>query len=800
MRFNFLVVLIGFLLAGCGLRTGEPSYEIPVVKVEQEFSCLGEVGEKFDEYFEGKFKGKELDEFFDCAQKAFKQFKDFARGEGGDYHTPEELRSFLHRNFLKENTISDKLLVEALRIKKVMVGGEIDQISEQDLERGIELLEIVRKKANLLQPYILTLTKALEYEDINEEHLDASIVALKQAAKHFGMILKHNQHSYDFDSFESFLIEFRRFLKWDEGGDSKGSDESEDLKIRRWVELFHSMKGLMADGDDGVILPEDWEFYLMNGAQWYSSYLQFQYQVKTTRIFSAKGLNYFNEFVDAIIESVESVLLNRERRQVEYSEMNKAFYALESLDLIPFGITASTLSRIFPEIVRRGFSQIDRPIEDRKAESFHLRNFKHIRYEYELWSEVQHFLQDNKQSDGEILVPGDVLSHNYFECINSTAPKRYVDPRCEFVRIMYQRPMFNQNFKSTYLTNSDRSNWISEFSNLSRLNAVRVTVRMLIFSFGDIQNHGDYLRIMNQQGIKKEEFETFYRVSKELGVDLKLMHPMGENVGNRSFQEAKMFTYSARGLIPNDPDDIVTYPELMEFISIVYSGGVLGRASFDLLVGKCGATGRPGALGYETIRFDCFKKEFMSVYETQLGSLPGMQKYVKEMTPEQKVEFQHSLFNIMYDPKYDYRYIEYSDFTSMLTLTLYIEAIMTRYDQAPYDGVLDYDELSLAYYTFQGLFLNMTDNNPAIAELAFYYTIRDAAVPSLCNLGFTAHIASEILPWRDGMELSEDFKEELKTDRLKLFQVFEIVGKALKALVSEDKKGLPASEFNSICN
>ncbi|MEZ4871192.1 MAG: hypothetical protein R2827_02890 [Bdellovibrionales bacterium] len=78
-----------------------------------------------------------------------------------------------------------------------------------------------------------------------------------------------------------------------------------------------------------------------------------------------------------------------------------------------------------------------------------------------------------------------------------------------------------------------------------------------------------------------------------------------------------------------------------------------------------------------------------------------MKQYLLSLSDTEFKEFLNSFYAVIYSPQYDYRYIEYNDFTSLLTILYYVEAIVTRYDSLPYDGVLDFAEARKAFNTFR---------------------------------------------------------------------------------------------------
>src|SRR5690606_12446492 len=90
-------------------------------------------------------------------------------------------------------------------------------------------------------------------------------------------------------------------------------------------------------------------------------------------------------------------------------------------------------------------------------------------------------------------------------------------------------------------------------------------------------------------GITQEEMQAFYMDFRDFGVDLQLFDPRVDNAGHRSFQEANLFTYTGNGLqrlseVSSPRDAMMSYPEGMEYLLFMLSGGAMGRAVYKGLM------------------------------------------------------------------------------------------------------------------------------------------------------------------------------------------------------------------------
>ncbi len=698
------LVFLSLMIAACSLDMGEEPFVAKIPKINSDISCIDNVGLKFEKYFEGELDANGVIEFFNCAKNAMKTFKDRTDGRDSGSYTPEELRQYLYKFFIKNNTISDKLLVEAMKVKQTMVGGSLYKLTKDELIRGIELLDIIKSKALMALPYldIYTFKRANPASTAGiTKRINKALEILQNIAGDFGKELLKNKQSYSFESFKEFTREFRRFLNWDKHDYTSEKFHSLD----NWIELAKSFKNLAFSSNAMKVQASEWPPFLSQSMGWFGIVLRFKYTVRNWDLLIGKGLSNLNLFVEESLLLLKKLLIHRENPYVEFHNINVFAYALERLELMPFDIQASTIESIIPEYIKRGFIDIDKPLKERVAKGLNLEAINNIEYEYNLWASVQNILIENRNKEGNVEFPAKNLLVDVNACANKRVPTRYVTAECELARLIAERPMFKEGYSTAYLIQGSLMGDGYNFVNLSMLNVVRIAVRTLILTFGNYDTEADRNRTFSQKGVTEEELEKFYVTSKLLGVDLKFMDPMGKNVGRRSFKEGKLFTYAGRGIGKNNPGSLINYSELTQLASLLYSGGNIGTTAFDQMLAEvCPDSGVSDVFGEPTMYYTCFQREFGGYFKQQFQTLPGMSEYLGQMSIIEYDQFIKFFYLNSFGKRFDNVHVEYSDFTFMFTIMHYIEATMTHFDSEPMDGVITFSEADKAFQRFRTLF------------------------------------------------------------------------------------------------
>ena len=160
--------------SGCGLRIGEESSFLNTEGVS--VGCLNGINEKVDIYLKGHLTAHQINQISNCIKAAFTTFKNRVRGAKKGEFAPGELRKFIQDLFLQDRVMNDTLLFQLMKLKQVIIGGPVDKLTIEDIDRFIIFVDILNKEAIFFQPYIQALN-ASNYEKVlfDTSRLDTTI-------------------------------------------------------------------------------------------------------------------------------------------------------------------------------------------------------------------------------------------------------------------------------------------------------------------------------------------------------------------------------------------------------------------------------------------------------------------------------------------------------------------------------------------------------------------------------------------------------------------------------------------------
>lgn len=154
---HFLVVILTLGLTGCGLKLGEVFAPPAPAKVEGA-SCIELSMKNLKTYFGGEASDDQVAESLQCLQDVFIAFKENIRGENKDTYTAREIVTFVESNFLKTtgpSTFSDHLLLEIMKFKVALVGGNQQVVRKDEIDKVSNLIA-------LFKPDLIRINKSMK--------------------------------------------------------------------------------------------------------------------------------------------------------------------------------------------------------------------------------------------------------------------------------------------------------------------------------------------------------------------------------------------------------------------------------------------------------------------------------------------------------------------------------------------------------------------------------------------------------------------------------------------------------------
>jgi hypothetical protein len=799
------------LPVACGLHIGEKAPPASDLTASSgQFACVGQIGKKAEQFVNNELKENDINVFVKCLQNAFRNFNQYMKGERDrDTFTPEEIRTFIHRLLPPDSSqISDQLLHQFMLIKQNLVGGPLDSITRPDLESAIDILDQIRGEAVRMQPFIPILNpRLLELEKVKDRQLKIPQLgnriadAQKAAAitgRVFGNILSKSQKPYLIKDLEKFVEEFRQFLKWEEhfpGGHS----------AYEWVRLAAAFKDTAVAPGKDKITGEQWAPLFRNGVEWYLSYIKYDVAIKDQgELFDGLGLQNVIGLGDQVLLLLNDAVNTHPNQRLPFETVKELFSALEGVKWLPKNIRAESLQAAVRVVVNRIMGDPLKPGCDRAKSDTGVTPYavSGIKHEFDLWKEIQLALQERYAEDRAekrktaettlpaLQVPVAVLD----ESRAREAWDQFID------KYKGTRPLFKEGHARVFLASERYSNFENGFYNLSKLNIVRAMVNLLFMGYANRTSNS-----WMDSTISQDQVQTFYENVKGLGQDLGFMDPRTTTAGKRTFLEGKLFTYASDGIADSHPN--LTFQQMMQELSFLYSGGNLGRELYNRVRTLCSEGPLDTIFKNPKLDRRCVKFNLTNEMIKEVDTMPGLTAFLGRLDAKQQLKYAQTLMDSAFNRKNlekepdGAEYVEMSEFSTMAVIAQYAEAVLTKYDVDPQDEILSEVEVNGALPVFGNLAFETT---PLLKQLSSFlppWILRVLGFKSFAENGFKFVIRYGELPaGEDFLHIFEHTYGHLdqwylKTDRQGLTQVFA----TLIQKISEQAAAKSTQTNNDVC-
>jgi hypothetical protein len=203
-----------------------------------------------------------LSGLWNCAAKAVHVFETRVHGAAPGEYTADEIRTLVSKFFIRNAQISDRLLEQAMKMKAAFLGGPVDRITSQELEKVQAWIDLFHEETTQIYPYVGHFLGRVRLTDESVEEAAASVMALAVAV---GEEIAKNRVSLEFETVRALLDELSRFVDSAELGDNLGG-------VRDRVVLVEMIKNDLVGGETGQISSDEWVPVfrrLAQTARWY---------------------------------------------------------------------------------------------------------------------------------------------------------------------------------------------------------------------------------------------------------------------------------------------------------------------------------------------------------------------------------------------------------------------------------------------------------------------------------------------------------------------------------------------------
>ncbi len=287
-----------FVLSACDSKIGEA----PPPPAAQEFSgtqCLSDAKPIVKNFVIGEASDREVAATWDCVSGAIDKFRRYVRGDAGDRYTPQELATFLEKNFLDGAVVTPELQRQFMKLKQVFIGGTDTYISRVEIEKVIRLLGSLKQMTLKLNPYMKVISLNWNVNEYGFQsdvvHFEKANVEIQNAAKTLASLIEANGQSYAFADFVVLMNEM---------GGLFGEEWDFPEVIRTYLPVISKVKKALAGGDENSIAPNEWRRFTLLGARGYVQFMRYHYFIKSV---PETGTGYRLSYLARTVEDILSV-------------------------------------------------------------------------------------------------------------------------------------------------------------------------------------------------------------------------------------------------------------------------------------------------------------------------------------------------------------------------------------------------------------------------------------------------------------------------------------------------------------
>jgi len=655
------------------------------------FGCLQALPEEITKFLHGTVKDKDIHSGFECTKDALLYFKDKTTGTYADAYSMEDLRNFFGKYFLKKNNVSSEFGRELFKLKQVLLGGSDKNITKAEIQRLIEILDVIRDQAIKIAPYVPTLLA--EAKNPTWEQVDKAAAQLGDSTWQLFKKINIANSTYTFDDLKEFMNGLDKFIN---ASDTFFLTQ----KLNSNLDFVELIKNVLIGDKNNLDDLQNWSVAVKTVTGLYREALRYVYFIKGQESNGRTAQRALVLVARDTLNLLETSLPIENQGLISFAAIDTLLDAVGERGMIPQGISAHALKVTYKKIILRMLDPHRRG-DARGLQGLERSHIVALKFELKIFELHQQFINglkfDRQDSIGlgelkasaRTFNPAVAIAKNYSrETLEQEALKQAWSEGMELLHRPH--PVFyNREGRQVLMTEPEsvRQNWGS----LTRWNVMRALSRALLLGYGKTHNSS----VGNEQMVEAG-LDQWYKDFHQIGVELKAFDPRSKNSGARSFSEANFFTYSGNG------DNIMDAYETFDFVSLLISGGMqTSEALRQSMVAKSCGLKKTDVFGFPWLSEPCFKHYFRQNFSNYFNNIPGMVLETAVMGDRQWDDFYTNLMVASRVSPAVGREVEAADLRTAVMILHYVESLMTVYDRN-HDGLLDVQELRAASPRFLG--------------------------------------------------------------------------------------------------
>jgi hypothetical protein len=691
------MTLVGSLLgsAACSNFLDEKRQEPQTLEMSNaKFKCLQSLPVEINKFIQGKVNESDIRSGFQCATDALLYFKTKTKGTFEDAYAMEDLRNFFGKYFLKKNNVSAAFGSELFKLKKVLVGGSEKTITKAEIQRLIDILNILKEQAVTMAPHVPTLlgqNATATWQDVDNS-TDLLSLQLSELLKQVDVV----KANYSFEDLKKFMDGLDDFINATETfylTEQLGSN----------IPLIEAAKNILVGENAKLDNLREWEAALKTGMGLFKEALRYHYFLSGKEIAGPEQMRSLMVIANDGFQLLEESPPMQARGAISFAYIDALLDQLELKKLLPMNLSSQALKETYKKVILRILAP-ERRGDARGLYSLERSHVAALKHELKVFQAHQNFI-DQLAFDANTSVSIEdlkkaVYSYDVKQYATQTLKSEILEQEAlvaawqEGAALMLKIPpvYFNQAGRLMIVTNplSQRQSW----SSLTKWNLMRALTRFLLLGYGSSHDP-----LMYKEEMRVDGLEQWYADFNLIGTEMKAFDKRSKNAGTRSFMEANFFTFNGNG------DTIMNFQETFDFVSFLLAGGMTSSESIRRHVLKpingC-ALPQLDAFDYPLMKEECFKNNLRQNFASYFDNLPGMVREVSAMNDTEWNEFYGNLMSASRVSDANGGIVETADLRTAVMILHYTESLMTVFDRDG-SGKLNSEEIGIAaprFYEF----------------------------------------------------------------------------------------------------
>lgn len=604
--------------------------------------------------------------------------------------------------------ISDALLTELMKIKRLFFGGSLDYWEQSDFEKARSKLENFRSLTVEFLSYVDVYGLSWDAKNDEGNTLVEAKIKLVDFAKRVGFIIETDYNLISLYILAEELDAFFKKMEWENKNTFTEFSE-------KYLPIIISIKNIISNDQDSVISLSQWPALLRLTSMGYGAFMDYHYYLKPEKKWETlKSQKNIYSIGTQIFTLMQNILENREiigkqalPYSISYMEIKNLINQFKFAGFISIKISDNAIDHMVLFALDQLLITPEKRIKYGGFHVFDKDSVKWLSYYFGVWSQTQKAWigqLESKNISDPVLTQEEWVQYlkNHPELVASKELLQFINSSLPFTL---------DNNKNLIIQPGAK---IFNSYTLSLQNLSNIIIKWVIQSYAM-----DLNRIKNNSGITKDEAQKLYDDVKYFFIDLEYLDPANDKFAMNRLREANLFSPRANG------DQLVDFLEgqdLMwmimsglEIDSRLYAGLELPEQTDKNSLGNSAADrgfkdsekrckiNKKSIKSNWTVSLNCVTENYRATLGTQMSHLPGFLKFWNSLkTNQTKNSFLSDVFKSAGSIPNPEGTAKMGDIALVPHILQYIESIMQKYDVNDSGQMNTYEALE-AYPVFKSI-------------------------------------------------------------------------------------------------